>query len=180
MKITHTPLTGPLIIEPCVFHDNRGYFLESFQQQRYLELGIPLFVQDNISRSAQGVLRGLHYQLPEAQGKLVTVTRGSVWDVIVDIRLTSPTFGQWFGITLNDENHLQIYIPSGFAHGFCVLSKEADFYYKCTNFYTPSAELGIAWNDPHINITWPINNPILSPKDIHFPCLYEIDHDKLF
>jgi dTDP-4-dehydrorhamnose 3,5-epimerase len=180
MKITETRLSGLIILEPRVFHDNRGYFFEVFQQQRYAEYGLTSFVQDNVSRSKRGVLRGLHYQLPKAQGKLVWVTRGAVWDVAVDIRRGSPTFGKWFGITLNDENHMQMYIPPGFAHGFCVLSEEADFYYKCTDFYSPADEQGIAWNDATLNIPWPIQNPILAPKDEHYPSLNEITHEKLF
>ncbi len=131
------PLAGLIIIEPKVFKDNRGYFYEGFQQKRYSELGIPAFVQDNSSRSTRNVIRGLHYQLPAIQGKLVDVTRGKVWDVVIDIRVSSPTFGQWAGFTLSDENHIQFYIPPGFAHGFCVLSEEADFYYKCTDYYIP-------------------------------------------
>jgi|SRR5579885_2154765 dTDP-4-dehydrorhamnose 3,5-epimerase len=180
MKVTEGPLPGLLIIEPRVFNDNRGYFFEVFQQKRYAEFGIPAFVQDNVSRSARNVLRGLHYQLPHAQGKLVFVTRGSVWDVAVDIRTNSPTFGQWFGIHLNDENHTQFYIPPGFAHGFCVLSDEADFHYKCTDYYQPGSEHGIAWNDERLNIPWPVSNPVLSPKDEIYPALHEIAHEKLF
>lgn len=137
-------------------------------------------MQDNYSRSKKNVLRGLHYQLPHPQGKLVGVTRGSVYDVVVDIRLSSPTFGNWFGIHLNDENQMQMYIPPGFAHGFCVLSDEADFYYKCTDFYAPGTEHGIIWNDEKLNIAWPISNPILSPKDEIYSSLYEIPHDQLF
>lgn len=180
MKVTEAPLSGLMIFEPRIFADNRGYFYEVFQQNRYAECGLPRFVQDNVSRSKQNTLRGLHYQLPHEQGKLVWVTRGTVWDVAVDIRRTSPTFGQWFAITLSDENHTQMYIPPGFAHGFCVLSEEADFYYKCTDFYAPSSEQGIAWNDVNLNIPWPIKNPILSPKDEIYPSLYEITHECLF
>jgi len=180
MQITTSPLHGLMIIQPKIFQDNRGYFYEVFQQKRYEEMGIPAFVQDNFSRSTRNVLRGLHYQLPNPQGKLVYVTRGSVWDVAVDIRKSSPTFGQWFGMELNDENHTQLYIPPGFAHGFCVLSDEADFHYKCTDYYTPGAEQGIAWNDATLNIPWPVQNPVLSPKDELFPCLHEHTHEKLF
>lgn len=180
MKITKTPLEGLLIIEPSIFKDERGYFFESYQQHRYAELGLPIFVQDNYSRSNKNVLRGLHYQFPHSQGKLVGVTRGSVWDVAVDIRQSSPTFGEWFSVTLSDENHLQMYIPPGFAHGFCVLSDIAEFYYKCSEYYKPNCECGIAWNDPHINIPWPIAHPILSTKDEMHPLLTEIYHDKLF
>lgn len=174
------PLAGLIIINPRVFKDDRGYFFETFQEQRYKELGIPNFVQDNISRSQKNVLRGLHYQRPHTQGKLVSVIVGSVWDVVVDIRRSSPTFGQWFGITLSEENHTQMYIPPGFAHGFCVLSDEVIFAYKCTDFYAPKAEHGIAWNDPGLGIAWPITQPILSPKDEMYANLNEIAHDDLF
>jgi dTDP-4-dehydrorhamnose 3,5-epimerase len=180
MNITNTPLQGLIIIEPDIFTDNRGYFFEVYQQQRYAEWGIPHFIQDNMSRSKRDTLRGLHYQLPHSQGKLVGVTRGTVWDVVVDIRVSSPTFGQWFSTTLSDENHRQIYIPPGFAHGFCVLSDEADFYYKCSDFYAPSCEQGIAWNDTRLNIPWRVKNPVLSPKDEVYPSLHEISHEKLF
>lgn len=180
MKIIETPLSGLLILEPTVFTDKRGYFFEVFQQTRFAENGIPTMVQDNVSRSTRHVLRGLHYQLPHAQGKLVGVTRGIVWDVAVDIRVSSPTFGKWFGTTLSDENHRQVYIPPGFAHGFCVISDEADFYYKCSEYYSPGSEHGIAWNDAQLNIAWPIENPILAPKDESYPTLQEIAHDKLF
>lgn len=180
MKITEAELPGLLIIEPKIFDDNRGYFFESFQQERYAEKGMAAFVQDNISRSKRNSLRGLHYQIPHAQGKLVWVIRGSIWDIVVDIRLSSPTFGKWFGMTLSDENHMQLYIPPGFAHGFCVLSDEADFYYKCTDYYKPLCEHGIAWNDPRLNIPWPVQNPILSPKDENYPSLHEIAHEQLY
>lgn len=180
MNIKTAPLQGLIIIEPKVFNDERGYFYETFQQERYAKLGIPAFVQDNISHSKRHVLRGLHYQNPHGQGKLVSVTRGSVWDVVVDIRVQSPTFGQWFGITLSDENHTQMFIPAGFAHGFCVLSEAADFSYKCTDYYSPACEHGIAWNDPRLNITWPVQNPVLSPKDEVYPPLHEIAHEQLF
>lgn len=180
MKISETYLPGLLLIEPTVHRDSRGEFYEVFQQQRYAEHKIPTFVQDNTSRSVKNTLRGLHYQLPKSQGKLVWVTHGTVWDVVVDIRTQSPTFGKWLGITLSDENHLQLYIPPGFAHGFCVVSDYADFHYKCTEYYTPHCEQGIAWNDKQLNITWPINNPILSPKDAANPSLGEMSHEKLF
>lgn len=180
MKVSHTPLEGLLIIEPTVYSDERGFFFESYQQERYAQHGMPIFVQDNFSRSKKNVLRGLHFQHPHAQGKLVGVTHGSVWDVAVDIRKTSPTFGKWFGITLSSENHLQMYVPPGFAHGFCVLSEEAEFYYKCTEYYTPKGEHGIAWNDSALNIPWPITHPILSSKDELNPILSEIHDEKLF
>lgn len=180
MKIIEATLPGLIVIKPNVLQDSRGYFLESFQQTRYLELGIPAFVQDNVSRSKHNVLRGLHFQLPQAQGKLVSVTYGAVFDVAVDIRVSSPTFGKWFGIELSEENHMQMYIPPGFAHGFCVLSEIADFHYKCTNFYSPGSEKGIAWNDPSLSISWPSKNPILSPKDMNYPSLPEMSHEQLF
>lgn len=180
MKITAGPLPGLLIIEPRIFADLRGYFFEDYQETRYVDAGMPRFVQHNVSRSQQNVLRGLHYQLPHAQGKLVGVMRGTVWDVVVDIRKSSPTFGKWFSITLSDENHLQMYVPPGFAHGFCVLSAEADFYYKCTDFYAPQSERGIIWHDSRLNIAWPIPNPILSPKDEVYAPLHEIPENELF
>jgi len=180
MQTSTTPLSGLMVIEPSTFKDHRGYFYEGFQYNRYRELGIPSFVQDNVSRSYKNVLRGLHYQLPFPQGKLVGVTHGSIWDVAVDLRCQSPTFGQWFSIILNDENHKQLYIPPGFAHGFCVLSEAADVYYKCTELYSPGNEHGLAWNDPLLNIAWPIQTPILSTKDMHYPSLQELPHDKLF
>lgn len=180
MKITKGPLDGLLIIEPQVFSDARGYFYESFRQTRYTEAGIPTFVQDNISHSRRDSLRGLHYQRPASQGKLVWVTRGSVWDVMVDIRVSSPTFKQWHAVTLNAEEPKQIYIPPGFAHGFLTLSDEAVFCYKCTDYYSPKDEHGIIWNDPEINIEWPAVNPILSPKDTTYSSLSEITHDNLF
>lgn len=180
MKTKEAPLEGLIIIEPSVFNDNRGYFYEGYQQQRYAQLNMPSLVQDNVSRSQNNVIRGLHYQLPHAQGKLVGVTHGKVWDVVVDIRVKSSTFGQWFGIELSDENHIQMYVPPGFAHGFCVLSDSADFYYKCSDFYTPGCEHGIIWNDPSLNIHWPTTTPILSPKDEIYPSLREIPHEQLF
>lgn len=180
MKITHSPLDGILIIEPRIFTDERGYFFEMYQQQRFHELGIPPFIQDNHSLSKANVVRGLHYQQPNAQGKLVGVTQGAVWDVVVDIRRSSPNYGKWFSIILNAENHRQMYIPPGFAHGFCVVSEIAAFYYKCTELYDPTAEQGIAWDDPFLNIDWPVKNPILSDKDLNHPLLNEIPHEKLF
>lgn len=180
MKISDGPLKGIKIIEPRVFPDNRGYFYESYQLNRYSESGLPPFVQDNVSRSKKNVLRGLHYQHPNEQGKLVGVTRGEVWDVAVDLRKSSPTFGKWFGIILNDQNHLQMYIPTGFAHGYCVLSDEAEFYYKCTDFYFPQEEHGLIWNDPSLKINWPVNNPIMSPKDQTYSLLKDIPDENLF
>jgi dTDP-4-dehydrorhamnose 3,5-epimerase len=179
MNIIKTPLEGLLVIEPKVLSDSRGFFYETFQLDRYNEAGIPSFVQDNVSRSRQNVLRGLHFQFPHPQGKLISVICGSVFDVVVDIRLSSSTFGQWFSILLNDENHQQLYIPPGFAHGFCVMSETSDFYYQCTDFYMPACEHGIAFNDPQLNIPWPSKCPLLSAKDNNYPLLNEIPHEQL-
>ncbi len=166
LKITATRIPEVLLVEPQVFGDSRGYFFESWHGQKYAELGLTAsFVQDNQSRSHKGVLRGLHYQLQQPQGKLVSVLSGSVFDVAVDIRLGSPTFGQWVGVELSAENHHQLYIPPGFAHGFCVLTASADFYYKCTDYYAPEHEHGILWNDPDIGIRWPGNTFNVSDKD---------------
>ena len=175
MKITTTALPGVLIIEPKAFGDARGFFLETFQSERYAKAGITLpFVQDNHSRSQRGVLRGLHLQSNRPQGKLVSVSRGSVFDVAVDIDPQSATFGQHVGVELSDDNHLQLWIPPGYAHGFCVLSEVADFQYKCTDFYYPEDEAGIIWNDPDVNIAWPLDNPLLSEKDQKLPRLREL------
>lgn len=167
MMISHTKLRGCVIIEPRVFGDERGFFLETFQAARYeQEAGINLpFVQDNHSRSARGVLRGLHFQKTKPQGKLVRVVSGEVYDVALDIREESPTFGEWEGIILSENNKKQFWVPPGFAHGFVVLSDTADFEYKCTEYYDPSDEGCILWNDPDLGIPWPIANPVLSIKD---------------
>lgn len=166
MNIIETKLEGCLIIEPKIFGDSRGYFFESFHQKKYQEVGIKeIFVQDNRSRSTKNVLRGLHFQINKPQGKLVSVISGEVYDVAVDLRQNSPTLGQYVGVYLNGENHRQLYIPPGFAHGFCVMSDHAEFFYKCTDFYDPSDEGGIIWNDPEINIAWPVQEPMLSDKD---------------
>jgi dTDP-4-dehydrorhamnose 3,5-epimerase len=167
MKISHSKLKGCVIIEPSVFGDERGFFLETFQAVRYKqEAGIDLpFVQDNHSRSARGVLRGLHFQKTKPQGKLVRVVHGEVYDVAVDIRKGSATFGKWEGVILSEDNKKQFWVPPGFAHGFVVLSDTADFEYKCTDYYDPSDEGSISWNDPDIDILWPIGNPVLSTKD---------------
>ena len=167
MKISHSKLIGCVIIEPRVFGDDRGFFLETFQAARYKqEAGIDLsFVQDNHSRSARGVLRGLHFQKTKPQGKLVRVVRGEVYDVAVDIRKGSATFGEWEGVILSEDNKKQFWVPPGFAHGFVVLSDTADFEYKCTDYYDPSDEGSILWSDPDLNIPWPIANPALSTKD---------------
>ena len=172
MQITTTELEGVLIVEPKVYTDFRGSFYESYVKQKYQEHGIhDEFIQDNHSISKKGVLRGLHYQENPEQAKLVRVTRGEVFDVAVDIRKGSPTFGNWIGVRLSGENHLQMYIPVGFAHGFCVLSDTAEFLYKCSAYYSPSGERAILWNDPDIGIDWPIKNPILSEKDNTAPRL---------
>lgn len=166
MKVTETNLPGVLVIEPRCFGDSRGFFIETFSVQRYEDAGIKgNFLQDNHSRSQKGVLRGLHYQLNFPQGKLVSVSRGEVFDVAVDIRVGSPTFGQWYGEVLNDENHRQLYIPPRFAHGFVVLSDVVDFTYKCTEYYHPEDDRGLLWNDPAIGINWQVDNPLLSEKD---------------
>ena len=175
MKITTTALPGVLIIQPKTFGDARGFFLETFQSERYAKAGITQpFVQDNHSRSQQGVLRGLHFQRTRPQGKLISVSRGSVFDVTVDINPQSPTFAEYVALELNDENHLQMWIPAGYAHGFCVLSDVADLHYKCTDFYDPADEAGIIWNDPDVNITWPLHSPLLSAKDQRLPCLRDL------
>lgn len=180
MQIIQTKLSGVFIIEPKVFPDERGYFLETFQQQRYHDCGIALpFVQDNFSRSKQDVIRGLHYQLPHTQGKLVFVTFGKILDVIVDIRKTSATFGEVISIELSAENHRQVYIPPGFAHGFCVMSSYADFIYKCTDYYFPECERGIHWQDPTLQIQWPDVTPIVTSKDDELPLLKNIPLEEL-
>ena len=172
MKVTETRLPGVLIIEPKVHGDARGFFLETFRRAAYREAGIALeFVQDNHSRSRRGVLRGLHSQAVRPQGKLVRCSRGEVFDVAVDIDPASPTFGQWVGARLSDENHRQLWIPPGYAHGFLVLSELADFEYKCTDYYDPENEVGVAWNDPDIGIEWPLPEPLLSAKDAALPSL---------
>jgi dTDP-4-dehydrorhamnose 3,5-epimerase len=175
MKVIETKIPGVLIIEPKVFGDSRGFFLESFNAARYAEYGIETnFVQDNHSRSTKGVLRGLHFQKQYPQGKLVSVTSGVVFDVAVDIRQDSSTFGQWVGIILSADEHKQFYIPPGLAHGFCVLSETADFQYKCTDYYHPEDEGSIRWNDSDIAIEWNISDPILSEKDAKAPFLKDI------
>jgi len=175
IQITKTRLDGVLVIEPKVFQDNRGVFYESYSKRIYHEAGIDAdFVQDNHSVSQKGTLRGLHYQQGKGQAKLVRVTQGEVFDVIVDIRKDSPMFGQWEGITLSANNFKQVYIPLGFAHGFLVLSDKAEFLYKCSDYYAPKEERGVRWNDPDIAVDWPIENPILSEKDKSLPFLREI------
>jgi len=178
VKVTGAGLPGLLVVEPRVFGDDRGFFLENWQAKRYGEAGIDAhFVQSNRSRSERGVLRGLHYQLGRPQGKLVEVVRGEVFDVAVDIRRGSPTFGEWKGLVLSDENHLQLYIPPGFAHGFTVLSAVADFAYLCTDYYAPEEERGIRWDDPGLAIAWPGGEKVVSPKDGAYPFLRDLEDD---
>ncbi|WP_049621948.1 dTDP-4-dehydrorhamnose 3,5-epimerase [Frateuria defendens] len=180
MKVTTTRLPGLLVIEPQVFGDSRGFFYESYNQAKYREAGIDAdFVQTNVSRSAKGVLRGLHYQWPNPQGKLVSVLEGEVYDVAVDIRHGSPTFGQWVGALLSAENHRHFWIPEGFAHGFCVLSDVATFTYQCTALYDAKADAGVRWNDADIGIDWPVSDPLLSGKDNRTPFLRDIAADRL-
>jgi len=177
MKIIETSLPGVLICEPKVFGDERGFFVETYRESVFVKAGLNLkFVQDNQSRSRRGVLRGLHYQLQQPQGKLVRVARGQVFDVAVDVRRGSQTFGQWVGQILDDVAHRQMYVPPGFAHGFVVLSEVADFVYSCTDYYHPQSEAGIYWNDPAIGIAWPreiLGEVILSDKDRRLPLLKE-------
>lgn len=174
MKVEQTTLPGVLLLKPKVFGDKRGFFLETFRADTLHKAGLTVeFIQDNHSRSSKGVLRGLHYQLKQPQGKLVRVTRGEIFDVAVDVRRDSPHFGQWFGATLNDENMQMMYIPPGFAHGFVVLSDIVDFVYKCSNYYHPQSEQGILWNDPKIGIKWPIADVNLSAKDQTNPRLHD-------
>jgi dTDP-4-dehydrorhamnose 3,5-epimerase len=178
MKVTPTDLPGVLVLEPKVFGDARGFFLESFNQRVFNEAtGLDVqFVQDNHSRSAKGVLRGLHYQLQQPQGKLVRVVRGAVFDVAVDVRRSSPHFGRWAGIELTEENQRQFWVPPGFAHGFVVLSDSADFLYKATDYYAPAHERSVLWNDPRIGIEWPAGlAPLLSDKDRNAPLLADAE-----
>jgi dTDP-4-dehydrorhamnose 3,5-epimerase len=172
MNVIPTALPGVLVIEPRVIRDARGFFVETYHARRYREAGIDVtFVQDNHSRSVRGTLRGLHWQAERPQGKLVRVLVGEVYDVAVDIRLDSPTFGKWVGFTLSAENFRQAWIPPGFAHGFCVTSEVAEVEYKCTDFYDPPSERGLIWNDPDVGIEWPIQEPILSARDQQHPTL---------
>ncbi len=179
VNFNKTNIDGVYIIEPKVLGDNRGYFMETYNKEQFDEAGLNMtFVQDNESKSNKGVLRGLHFQRKHSQGKLVRVTKGEVFDVAVDLRTGSPTYGHWEGVVLNDENKKQFYIPEGFAHGFLVLSDEAVFNYKCTDLYSPEYDGGVMWNDPDINIEWPldmIENILLSEKDKKHPSLKQLD-----
>ncbi len=175
MEVVATPIAGVLLIKPQVWRDARGFFVETWQRERYRAAGIDLpFVQDNHSRSTRGTLRGLHFQKKFPQGKLVSVARGAVFDVAVDIREGSPTFGQWFGAELTEENQRQIWVPPGLAHGYCVLSEVADFNYKCTELYHPEDEDGVRWDDPDLAVAWPVAEPLLSAKDAALPFLREL------
>jgi dTDP-4-dehydrorhamnose 3,5-epimerase len=178
VKITPLDIPGALLIEPSLFRDRRGLFCETFHAQRYVEAGLTdQFVQDNFSRSVRGTLRGLHYQQPHPQGKLVMAVEGTIYDVVVDIRKGSPTYGTWQGFDLSSDNYRQLYIPPGCAHGFCVTSEEAAVLYKCTDFYSPNDERGLIWNDPALRISWPVSSPLLSPKDQGYPSLAATEHE---
>jgi len=181
MRVIETALDGVLVIEPRCFRDERGFFLESFQSPRYREAGIAdEFVQDNHSRSVRGVLRGLHFTIKNPQAQMVTVMHGKIFDVVVDLRKSSPTFCRWFGAELSDEGpRRQIYMAPGFAHGFCVLSEIADLHYKVSRHYDHADEGGLLWNDPQIGIQWPVETPVVSKRDSAYPTLRELDHDRL-
>jgi dTDP-4-dehydrorhamnose 3,5-epimerase len=166
MQVLDTPLAGLKLLEPKVYGDQRGYFFELYNRRSLQNAGFSeVFVQDNVSYSPRGILRGLHYQYPGWQGKLVGVIRGEIFDVVVDVRRDSPTFGRWYGVVLSEENHRQLYVPPGFAHGFCVTGDGAHVLYKTTDFYNPAHEHTLAWNDPTVGITWPLADPVLSAKD---------------
>lgn len=175
IRFTEAGLPGVILVEPVVLGDSRGFFLETFHAEKYKQGGIPLpFVQDNHSCSAKGILRGLHYQITKPQGKLIYVVSGEIFDVAVDIRVGSPMFMRWFGTTLSAGNRQQMYVPPGFAHGFCVMSETADVIYKCTDLYYPDLERVIAWDDPDIGIHWPVDAPLLSQKDSAAPHLKDV------
>ena len=180
LKITHMAIPDVRIIKPDVFRDNRGFFMETYQLQKYGQLGITRpFVQDNHSRSSKGTLRGLHYQLNFPQAKLVSVLRGEIFDVAVDIRRGSPTFGRWVGEVLSEDNNYQLFIPEGFAHGFCVLSDTVDLFYKCTDYYHPEDDRGINWADETVGITWPQRTALTSDKDSRLPFLENVSPELL-
>jgi len=181
MNVLKCDIAGLLVFEPKVHGDARGFFLETWNRRRYREAGLEAdFVQDNMSFSGRGILRGLHLQNPNPQGKLLQVLQGEVFDVAVDIRRSSPTFGKWYGLVLSAENKRQFYIPAGFAHGFAVLSEKALFHYKCTDFYSPKDELTIRWDDPDIGIEWPCKNPLLSERDGKGLRLRDVPRERLF
>jgi dTDP-4-dehydrorhamnose 3,5-epimerase len=180
MKASKTGLPGVLLLEPDVFEDDRGYFMETYQRERYREFGIDcLFRQDNLSFSIRDTLRGLHYQYPRAQSKLVQAVQGEIYDVAVDIRKGSPDFGRWTSVRLSHRNRRQLFVPGGFAHGFCVLSKTAVVLYKCDELYAPDCEGGIIWSDPGLGIDWPVHTPLLSQKDGQYPNLVDIRENHL-
>ena len=180
MKINPTSIKDVLVIEPKVFRDSRGFFMETFHQRRYKKAGINrTFVQDNLSFSVKHTIRGLHFQIKIPQAKLIQVIAGEIFDVVVDIRLDSSTYGQWISMHLSDQNNRQLFIPEGFAHGFCVLSETALFSYKCSDFYYADDEGGILWSDPEIGIDWPVEEPIVSEKDKHNPILSDLSDDLL-
>jgi dTDP-4-dehydrorhamnose 3,5-epimerase len=180
MEIVSAGIPGTWIIKPKIWGDSRGFFLESYRASWLESVGVTVsFVQDNLSRSKKGTLRGLHFQLDKPQAKLVTVLRGEVIDVMVDVRRGSPTFGEHRSVILSEENRWQLFIPAGFAHGFAVLSEIADFYYKCSEYYSPASERGIAWNDPDLNINWMVDDPLLSEKDTRHPYLKNADLNDL-
>lgn len=180
LEFVQSPLPGIILIKPVVFQDTRGFFMETFHQEKYREGGIDrIFVQDNFSRSQKDTLRGLHYQLRYPQGKLIYTLRGKIFDVVADIRQGSPTFGKWEGFILSEGNRQQLYIPEGYAHGFCVLSETADVVYKCTDFYAPNDDFGVLWSDPTIGIDWPVKEPLLSEKDTKYPALDDMPEENL-
>lgn len=181
MKITRCDIAGLLIIEPKVFADARGFFMEMWNEKRYREAGVDCrFVQDNVSSSRRGIVRGLHFQNPNPQGKLMWVMEGEVFDVAVDLRQSSPTFGRWHGVNLSAQNHLQFFVPPGFAHGFAVLSESALFAYKCTEPYSPEDEATLLWDDPDVGVRWPVTDPVLSEKDRNGVRLRDLPEDRLF
>ncbi|MGA1874476.1 MAG: dTDP-4-dehydrorhamnose 3,5-epimerase [bacterium] len=180
VKIFSSDLKDVLIVEPRIFEDERGFFMESYHRKKYQEAGLDrVFVQDNLSHSVQNVIRGLHYQLHHPQAKLIQVLRGVIFDVAVDIRQGSPAFGQWIGLLLSDRRHQHLFIPEGFAHGFCVLTERAEVMYKCTDFYDPDDEHGLRWDDPNLAIQWPIRNPVVSARDAELPFLSKVSKENL-
>ena len=180
MKVTELELPGVLLLEPKIYGDERGFFLETWQARRYAEAGLPQrFVQDNLSRSTHGVLRGLHYQLQRPQGKLVWVIEGEVFDVAADVNPDSPTYGRHVAVTLSDRNRAQLWVPPGYAHGFVVLSESVYFAYKCTDYYAPELERGVHWNDPTLAIEWPVEDPVLNDRDAAWPTLEEAQQQDL-
>jgi dTDP-4-dehydrorhamnose 3,5-epimerase len=180
MKLLPTAIPEVIEIEPDIYSDRRGFLMETYQKERYEHCGIlTSFVQDNLSYSVQGTLRGLHYQNPHCQTKLVQVLKGEIFDAVVDIRQGSPSFGRWVGVQLSEKDMHQLFIPEGFAHGFCVLSEMALVYYKCSDFYWPQCEGGVVWSDPDLNINWPVRNPLISDKDSRYPFLRDVPVEHL-